>query len=137
CRSTVPGAPGLGTDFYSGLPERGRGIGMVAIRTGAVACIFAAAACGGTSMRTTGTSEARISYPVTTNGTVVDDYFGAKIADPYRWMESLDDKQVADWVAAQNKVTFGHLDQLPLRDRFKKRITELWDYPKVTLPVKE
>ena len=88
-------------------------------------------------MRTTGTFETRISYPVTAKGAVIDDYFGTKVADPYRWMESLDDKQVVDWVAAQNRVTFDRLEKLPLRDRFKRRITELWDYPKVTLPVRE
>ncbi len=79
----------------------------------------------------------KISYPETKKGGVVDDYFGTKIADPYRWMESLDSAEVAQWVAAQNKVTFEYLDKLPLREHFKRRITELWNYPKVSGPVRE
>ncbi len=81
-----------------------------------------AAACGETALPT-------VSYPPTKAGDVVDDYFGTKVADPYRWMEDLDSKDVADWVAAQNRVTSGYLDTLPMRDHFRRRITELWDYP--------
>jgi prolyl oligopeptidase len=77
------------------------------------------------------------SYPVTAKGDVVENYFGAKVADPYRWMEDLDSKPVADWVAAENQVTFDYLAKLPLREHFRKRITELWDYPKVSIPVRE
>jgi prolyl oligopeptidase len=78
-----------------------------------------------------------VSYPQSAKGDVVDDYFGTKVADPYRWMEALDSKAVADWVAAQNKVTFAYLETLPLRERFRERITQLWDYPRVGIPVKE
>jgi prolyl oligopeptidase len=78
-----------------------------------------------------------VVYPPTARGAVVDDYFGTKVADPYRWMEALDSRDVADWVAAQNKVTFDYLDRLPLRETFRKRITELWNYPRVGVPVHE
>jgi prolyl oligopeptidase len=79
----------------------------------------------------------KTAYPASRKGDVVDDYHGTKIADPYRWMEDLDSKEVAEWIAAQNKVTFAHLEKLPMREHFKKRITELWDYPKTTVPVRE
>ena len=46
-----------------------------------------------------------LTYPPTEKGTVVDDYFGTKVPDPYRWMEDLDSKAVADWVKAENTVT--------------------------------
>ncbi len=62
---------------------------------------------------------------------------GRRSPDPYRWLEDLDSPAVADWVAAQNRVTFAYLEKLPLRDRFKQRITQLWDYPKVSVPVRE
>ena len=78
----------------------------------------------------------RVAYPATSKGDVVEDYFGTKVADPYRWMEDLDSKQVADWVAAENQVTFDYLGKLPMREHFQKRITELWDYPKVSVPVR-
>ncbi len=76
-------------------------------------------------------------YPKTRKGDVVDDYGATRIADPYRWLEDLDSPEVAAWVAAQNAVTFAHLDTLPLRDRLKRRLTELWDYPRTSLPVIE
>ena len=76
-------------------------------------------------------------YPPTVKGDVSDDYFGTKVADPYRWMEDLDSKAVADWIAAQNGVTFRYLDALPMRDKIKARITQLWDYPKTGTPFLE
>src|SRR5262245_18904563 len=82
-------------------------------------------------------SAAKVSYPATKKGDTVDDYFGTKVADPYRWMESLDSPDVASWVTAENQVTSAYLEKLPLRERFKQRITELWDYPKVSIPVRE
>jgi prolyl oligopeptidase len=78
-----------------------------------------------------------MSYPQTIRGDVADDYFGTTVADPYRWMEDLDAPEVAKWVAAQNAVAFDYLGKLPTRARFKQRITELWDYPKVNVPVRE
>jgi prolyl oligopeptidase len=95
------------------------------------ACIIAIAACSRQSTFT------KVSYPTTSKDDIVDDYFGTKVPAPYQWMEDLDSKQVADWIAAQNKVTFDYLAKLPLREHFGKRITELWDYPKVSIPVRE
>jgi prolyl oligopeptidase len=77
------------------------------------------------------------TYPQTKKIDVVDDYFGTKVVDPYRWMESLDSPDVAAWIAEQNKVTSAYLEKLPLRERFKQRITELWNFPKVSIPVHE
>jgi prolyl oligopeptidase len=74
------------------------------------------------------------TYPQPRKGDVVDNYFGTKVADPYRWMEDLNAPDVKQWVEAENAVTFKYLDALPVRDALKKRITELWNYPKVTPP---
>ena len=76
-------------------------------------------------------------YPTSRKGDVVDDYHGTKVADPYRWMEALDSKEVADWVAASNAVTEPYLKSLRLRENFNRRLTELWNYPRITLPVIE
>ena len=81
------------------------------------------------------TKEAGLIYPVAKKDAVVDDYAGTKVTDPYRWMEALDSKEVADWVAASNAVTDPYLETLPLREHFNKRLTELWNYPRVGVPV--
>ena len=78
-----------------------------------------------------------MNYPATRQVDVVDDYAGRMVPDPYRWLEDLDAKDVADWVAAQNAVTQAHLETLPLRSAFNRRLTELWNYPRTTLPVEE
>jgi prolyl oligopeptidase len=78
-----------------------------------------------------------LQYPDTRRGEVVDVYGTTRIADPYRWLEDLDAPEVAEWVAAQNAVTYSHLDGLPLRERLKRRLTELWNYPRTSLPVVE
>ena len=77
------------------------------------------------------------NYPSAPRGDHVDTYHGAKIADPYRWLEDLDSSQTAAWVAAQNKLTFGFLETLPQRAPFRERLTKLWNYERVGVPVKE
>jgi prolyl oligopeptidase len=78
--------------------------------------------------------KARVSYPATHKGDVVDNYGGIRIADPYRWMEALDSRDVVDWVKAQNAVTEPYLANLPLRKHFQDRLTQLWDYARVGMP---
>jgi prolyl oligopeptidase len=81
------------------------------------------------------TAESRLQYPVAHKGDVVDDYGGTKVPDPYRWMEGLDSSEVAEWVRASNAVTDPYLAKLPLREHFNMRLTELWNYPRVTVPI--
>jgi len=76
-----------------------------------------------------------LPYPVAHKGDVIDNYGDTRVADPYRWMEALDSKEVADWVAASNAVTEPYLAKLPLRDRFNARLKELWNYPRVGIPI--
>ncbi|MGI8499471.1 MAG: prolyl oligopeptidase family serine peptidase [Gemmatimonadaceae bacterium] len=78
-----------------------------------------------------------ITYPASKKGEVVDDLFGTRVADPYRWMEELNAPEVAEWVRAQNAVTEAALAKLSMRDYFRQRITALWNYPKVSLPFRE
>ncbi|AVA15962.1 S9 family peptidase [Sphingopyxis sp. MG] len=79
-----------------------------------------------------------LAYPATERDGTADTQFGVTVADPYRWLE--DDvrvaPKVADWVAAQNKVTDAYLDTLPGRDIFAKRMTELYNYERFGLPRK-
>jgi prolyl oligopeptidase len=80
---------------------------------------------------------ARIQYPETRKVEQVEDYFGTKVPDPYRWLEDLDAVDTARWVEAQNKITFSYLESIPERSRIRERLTELWDYERYGLPSKE
>jgi prolyl oligopeptidase len=75
-------------------------------------------------------------YPVTVRVDTVDRYFDTEVPDPYRWLEDDKSEQTAAWVKSQNDVTFGFLKSIPYRDLVKKRLEEIWNYPKYSAPVK-
>jgi len=77
---------------------------------------------------------AKPTYPVTKKVAQVDDYFGTKVADPYRWLEDDNAEEVKQWVQAQNAVTFGYLDTIPFRPKIKARLTEIFNYPRYSSP---
>jgi prolyl oligopeptidase len=81
-------------------------------------------------------ADAPITYPATKRVDQVDIYHGIKVEDPYRWLEAdvRESKAVEDWVEAENKVTFAYLRSIPEREAIKKRITDLWNYEKVSAP---
>jgi len=74
------------------------------------------------------------SYPPAHRDDVQDDYHGTTVADPYRWLEDPDSEQTREWVAAQNALTESFLAQVPGRDRIRRRLTELWDHEKYSVP---
>ena len=82
-------------------------------------------------------SDRQWTYPPAARGDVVDDYHGAKVAEPYRWLEDLDSPATRAWVAAENKLTFDFLKELPQRAWFHERLTQLWNFPRYGLPFKE
>ena len=75
-----------------------------------------------------------VKYPETHRGEQVDTYFGVEVADPYRWLEDDKSDQVAEWVTAQNEVTFDYLDKIPFRESIKERLSSLWDYSAKSSP---
>ncbi|MCD6064689.1 MAG: family peptidase [Flavipsychrobacter sp.] len=77
------------------------------------------------------------TYPETKMGTQVDEFFGTKVNDPYRWLEDDMSAETGDWVKRQNAVTNAYLAQIPFKDNIKKRLTELWNYEKYSAPFKE
>ncbi len=79
----------------------------------------------------------KLSYPQTRKVDQVDDYHGTKVADPYRWLENPDSEETRAWVEAQNKLTFGFLNDIPEREKIKARLTKLWDFEKYSAPFKD
>ena len=77
-----------------------------------------------------------LTYPKTRKGDQVDNYFGTKVSDPYRWMEDENATEVKDWVEAEKQVTQAYLGQIPFREKIKNRITEIINYPKYTAPAR-
>ena len=65
---------------------------------------------------------AATGYPATAKRPVTDTFIGTtgprKVGEDYRWLESLDDPAVKDWVTLQNTATRRYLDAtaVPRRD---------------------
>ena len=77
-----------------------------------------------------------IVYPVTARVSVSDNYFGTKVADPYRWLENLDSPEVQAWVKSENDISRPRLAELPARPWLKARLTQLWNYERYEVPLK-
>ncbi len=90
----------------------------------------------GACMQKTTYPNTPIVYPETAKVDQIDVLHGQKIADPYRWLEDLDSAETAEWVAAQNEVTFAYLDEIPVRQKINDRITELFNYERYGMPWK-
>ena len=80
---------------------------------------------------------AQINYPEAKKCDTVDVYFGHKVADPYRWLEDDNSEETAQWVTAENEITFDYLSKIPFREKIKERLTEIWNYPKYRVPFKK
>ncbi|HSH51037.1 MAG TPA: prolyl oligopeptidase family serine peptidase, partial [Bacteroidales bacterium] len=81
--------------------------------------------------------QSTVKYPETKKENQVDEYFGTKVEDPYRWLEDDRSPETEQWVKTQNKVTFDYLEQIPFREKIKNRLTRLWDYETIGAPFKK
>jgi len=77
-----------------------------------------------------------VKYPSTKKVDVSDNFFGTVVSDPYRWLENDTAMDVGQWVKEQNKVTFGFLEKIPFRNKIKTRLEEIYNYPRVSNPLK-
>jgi prolyl oligopeptidase len=78
-----------------------------------------------------------LKYPPATKVDQVDDFFGTKVADPYRWLEDAGSADTRAWIEAENKLTFGFLEKIPERTRIRERLTGLWNYERYDVPSRE
>ena len=94
-------------------------------------CVIALAAC-------TGKPRYQVAeYPVAyRDETVVDNYFGIEVADPYRWLENDTSAETNAWVEAERKVTDDYLSHIPFRGAIKERLTKIMNYERYSVPGK-
>jgi prolyl oligopeptidase len=78
-----------------------------------------------------------INYPPTKREDLVEDLHGRQVADPYRRFEDAGSPETKAWIEAQNKVTFGYLEQIPGRADLKSRLTALMNYERYGAPFKK
>lgn len=91
------------------------------------------------SLGNQGMAQEKMKYPETNKVDQIDDYFGTKIPDVYRWLEDdvRESGEVEDWVQRQSEFTLEYLKTLPYREDIEARLTELWNYEKYGTPFKE
>ena len=75
-----------------------------------------------------------VTYPHTRTVDQVDDYFGTKVPDPYRWLEDLDSEEVLDWAHSQQDITQAYLDKIPFTDKIDQILKSKWDYERMGRP---
>ncbi|MCA9459157.1 MAG: S9 family peptidase [Nanoarchaeota archaeon] len=78
-----------------------------------------------------------IKYPFTRKVDVVDDYFGVKVLDSYRWLENLNSSEVKKWIDLQANFAKNYVDGFVLKDKIKKDLNKIWDYKKYSIPFKK
>lgn len=82
-------------------------------------------------------SKTMLTYPPSHKSDQVDNYHGTSVADPYRWLENPDSAETRTWIEAENKVTFAYLNEIPVKEKIKQRLTKLWNYERYSIPFKE
>ncbi|CAG7904735.1 unnamed protein product [Brassica rapa] len=68
---------------------------------------------------------------------VVEDYHGVKIADPYRWLEDPDAEEVKEFVESQVKLTDSVLAKCETKEKLSENITALFDHPRYESPFRK
>ncbi|XP_078440620.1 uncharacterized protein LOC144710666 [Wolffia australiana] len=72
--------------------------------------------------------------PARRDESIIDDYHGVKIEDPYRWLEDPDAEEVKEFVTKQANLTESLLKTCWERERLRKKITALLDHPRFGAP---
>lgn len=74
----------------------------------------------------------QLHYPVTKKVNQVDDYFGTKVYDPYRWLESDTSADTKAWVQTQQNFTNDYLSKIPFRDSIKNYYKKILNHSTYT-----
>jgi prolyl oligopeptidase len=75
-------------------------------------------------------------YPDAPRVDQIDEYFGTRVADPYRWLEEVDSPQTQRWIAEENELAESVLATVPRREAIRDRLTQVWNYERRSVPEK-
>ncbi|KAK4390868.1 Prolyl endopeptidase [Sesamum angolense] len=79
-----------------------------------------------------------LQYPVARRDeSVLDNYHGVKVPDPYRWLEDPDSAETKEFVEKQMKLTDSVLKTCDTREKLREKLTKLYDFPKYTAPFRQ
>jgi prolyl oligopeptidase len=76
----------------------------------------------------------RAQYPPARRMDLVEDLFGHRVADPYRWLEDADAAETRQWLDAEEELWAAYRADLPGRDAFTARVRELLQVGYVGVP---
>lgn len=95
-----------------------------------IASLFLAS-CASKKMKNT------LKYPETKKVEHVDEYFGNKVEDPYRWLEDDRAEDTKDWVQREVAFTKDYLAKIPFREEIRNQLKDIWNYEKISAPFVE
>ena len=76
-------------------------------------------------------------YPEAKTVDQKDNYHGTMVADPYRWLEDPHSADTKKWIEEENKITRNFLKDIEVKNLIDRRLNDLWNYPKESIPFKE
>ena len=78
-----------------------------------------------------------LNYPETKKVEHTDEYFGTKVADPYRWLEDDRAEDTKDWVQREVAFTQNYLNQIPFREEIRAQLKTFGTTRKFLLHLKK
>jgi prolyl oligopeptidase len=76
----------------------------------------------------------KLGYPVPGTVNLIDDYFGIKVADPYRWLEDMDSSETSAWIEAENRISAEYFQGIACREELREQVGAVYNYPKYFAP---
>jgi prolyl oligopeptidase len=99
------------------------------------AALCLGAALAATACSTRDTRFLPTAYPeARQDSSVVDEYFGQTVADPYRWLENDTSAETRTWVEAQRALTDEYFSHVACRDSVRQRLEALYNYERISVP---
>ncbi|NDC41708.1 MAG: S9 family peptidase, partial [Chitinophagia bacterium] len=77
---------------------------------------------------------AQLQYPSTRRCDQTDNYYGTKVDDPYRWLESDRNNETSQWTVAQNNLTSDYFSRITYMGAIRRRLNELQNTVRYSIP---